>query len=245
MEMLYKLILITHISAGFVALSLFWLQAYSVKGNRRHRRVGNLYVKLMWIVVISAMLLCIISVVDGRYAIASFLLFLALITAKPLWLGVAILKAKNTQSGGQRTKYLRRYRIASVMINFLIVLAGLVMIFYGLYIGGQGIAALLVIFGGLGVINVFELRASLKAFGSSDLSDWVKEHIVSMGTSGIAAHTAFLVFGANRLLPAAITQSYWSFLPWLAPAVIGTALIRYAVRRYQPKNSVTPLATTH
>ena len=68
--------------------------------------------------------------------------------------------------------------------------------------------------------------------------DWMKEHIVSMGTSGIAAHTAFLVFGASRVLPIALTQSSWAFIPWVAPSVVGVILMRRAVLKYQPKQNI-------
>lgn len=231
MEMLNKIVLIGHIAAGFVALTLFWVQAATRKGGARHRRVGNLYVTLMWVVVCSAVLLCVISFINGRTVVATFLAFIALITAKPLWLGIAVLKAKK----GQNSSELRAYRVGNVVFNLVIVSTGIAMIAYGIYLGGQGFAVLLLIFGSLGLISVVELWSSLMAFRSSDLSEWTKTHIVGMGTSGIAAHTAFLVFGANRFLPEVITQTYWSFVPWLAPTLVGTILIRIAVKKYQSK----------
>lgn len=231
MEILSQIILISHIAAGFVALTLFWLQAGSRKGTARHKTLGKLYVQLMWAVVISAVLLCIVSFINGRNVIATFLIFIALITAKPLWLGVAVLKAKKAQ----HNKASGIYRVGNVSFNLLIVSTGAAMIGYGAYLGGQGFAMLLIIFGGLGLANMFDLWSSVKAISSDDFSEWTKVHIVGMGTSGIAAHTAFLVFGANRFLPEAVTQSNWSFVPWLAPTVVGTILIRIAVNKYQAR----------
>ncbi len=226
MEILSKLILVSHIVAGFAGLALFWGQAYARKGGRRHRRVGRLYVRLMWVVVVTAVILCIISLLSGRMVSAIFLSFIALITAKPLWLGTGVLAAKAGQ--------IRAYRWASLMFDIAVVSAGGAMIAYGLQLGGQGFATLLLIFGGLGLANSADLWSSIKLFNSSDTSDWMKQHIASMGSSGIAAHTAFLVFGANSMLPDAITQSSWSIVPWITPAIIGTLLIRLAVRKYQP-----------
>lgn len=240
MEALNKLILISHIGAGFIALSLFWIQAFSRKGGANHAKVGKLYVNLMWVVVGSAVMLCILNFIGGRVIIAAFLMFIALITAKPLWLGTAILRAKNAQRTGRDQSQVKAYRVSGIIFNLAIVLAGIAMIAYGLYLGGQGFAVLLMIFGGLGLISVFELWSSARMLESPDLSEWIKAHIVGMGTSGIAAHTAFLVFGANRFLPESITQSYWSFVPWLAPAVVGTILIRIAVTKYQPQSAVKP-----
>ena len=237
MEMLNKIILIGHIGAGFVAIALFWVQAATHKGGARHRKVGNLYVKLMWVVVSSAVLLCVINFINGRTVVATFLIFIALITAKPLWLGIAVLKARKDHRGVQ----LRAYRVASVVFNLVIVLNGGAMVAYGIYLDGQGFAVLLMIFGSLGLLNMIDLWWSLKAVNSTNPDEWIKAHIVGMGTSAIAAHTAFLVFGANRFLPEAITQTYWSFVPWLAPTFVGTILIRIAVKKYQAKPVSKPV----
>jgi len=231
MGILSKLILVSHIVARFAGLALFWAQAYARKGGRQHRKVGRLYVRLMWVVVVTAVTLCIISLQGGRTIIAIFLSFIALITAKPLWLGTSVLTAKTGQ--------IKAYRVASLGFDIAVVSAGGAMVAYGLHLGGQGFATLLLIFGGLGLANSADLWSSIKMFNSSDTSDWTKQHIASMGSSGIAAHTAFLVFGANSLLPDVITQSSWSIIPWITPAIVGTLLIRLAVRKYQPSTIIS------
>ena len=161
MEILSKSVLALHIVAGFLALTLFWLQARARKGDANHRRLGNAYVKLMWVVVISAVALCINNYINGRNVIATFLVFIALITAKPLWLGVAVLKAKKEkpQPGGGLS--LRSYRRADLGFNLAIVACGIAMIVYGIYLGGKGMAVLLMIFGGIGLMNGFDLRSSI------------------------------------------------------------------------------------
>lgn len=232
--MLFSLFLVLHIAAGFIALVLFWVQAAGRKAGPRHRLLGQYYQRLMWTVVLSAVILSVIRITQGSLVGALFLLFLALITAKPLWLGTKVL-ALRTKS--QRAMNLARYNQFALAFNLLIVVTGGAMLLYGLKSIGKPFAVLLMIFGALGLSNLSDLIVTLKSMRSDASVDWMKEHIVSMGTSGIAAHTAFLVFGASRLLPSAVTQSSWSFVPWVAPAVVGTILIRRAVLKYQPKQS--------
>lgn len=234
MATLFSLFLILHIVAGFIALVLFWVQAAGRKAGPRHRLLGQYYQRLMWTVVFSAVALCVIRITQGNVIGALFLLFLALITAKPLYLGTKVLELR-TKS--QRATNLARYNQVALAFNLVIVVTGGAMLLFGLKSSGQSFAVVMMIFGGLGLSNVFDLIATLKSMRSEAAIDWMKEHIVSMGTSGIAAHTAFLVFGASRVLPSVVTQSSWSFVPWVAPAVIGTILIRRAVRKYQPKQS--------
>ncbi len=235
MTTLFTLFLVLHIAAGFIALVLFWVQAAGRKAGARHKLIGRYYQRLMWIVVFSAVALCVIRITQGNLVGALFLLFLALITAKPLWIGTRVLELR-TKS--QRATNLARYNLVALAFNLTIVVTGAAMLLYGLNSGGQPFAVLMMIFGGLGLSNMPDLIATLKSMRSEAAVDWMKEHIVSMGTSGIAAHTAFLVFGASRILPIALTQSSWAFIPWVAPSVVGVILMRRAVLKYQPKQNI-------
>jgi len=235
MTTLFSIFLVLHIAAGSIALGLFWVQAAGRKAGARHRQIGRYYQKLMWAAVLSAIVLCLIRITQGSVIGAVFLLFIALITAKPLWMGTQVL---NLKTKSQQAVNLARYNQVVLAFNLAIVVFGGAMLVFGFKSSGQSFAVLMMIFGALGLSNVSDLIVTLKSMRSEVAVDWMKEHIVSMGTSGIAAHTAFLVFGANRLLPSAVTQSNWSFVPWVAPAVVGIILIRLAVRKYQPKPSV-------
>lgn len=234
MTTFFSFFLVLHIATGFIALVLFWVQAAGRKAGSRHRLIGQYYQRLMWTVVFSAVILCVIRITQGNIVGALFLLFLALITAKPLWIGTKVLELR---TNSQRATNLARYNQVALAFNLVIVVTGGAMLLYGLKSSGKSYAVLLMIFGGLGLSNLSDLIVTLKTMRSEAAVDWMKEHIVSMGTSGIAAHTAFLVFGASRLLPNVVTQSSWSFIPWVAPAVVGTILIRRAVNKYQPKQN--------
>ena len=65
---------------------------------------------------------------------------------------------------------------------------------------------------------------------------WLYSHLGSMLGGGIAFHTAFAVFGIQRLiayeLPGALTV-----LPWLLPTIVGVPAIIAWTRHYQRRFS--------
>jgi len=73
---------------------------------------------------------------------------------------------------------------------------------------------------------------------------WREEHIVAMSVSGIAVHTALLVFGIGRTLGITLTGPS-AYVPWLLPAAVGLPLLVWRVRRVPalPSTSPTPLRT--
>ncbi|RBP52820.1 hypothetical protein [Arenicella xantha] len=222
MQFISTILLVIHVLAGVASLILFWIPALTRKGGRNHRLAGRWYVKAMWVVVVTAISLSVKNVIIGDYVLAAFLGFLSLLTAKPLWMGTAILSSKHGVNA--------RYRSNLMVLNALLVIAGATLIYYGIVLGAQGIAVFLLVFGGLGLSNIIEFVGLWRAPDSRQI-DWRKQHIVGMGTSGIAAHTAFLAFGASSLITS-LVNSYWALAPWLAPTVIGTIAIRLAVGKY-------------
>jgi hypothetical protein len=234
MDSLSSIFTFAHVAAGFSALIVFWIPAFTRKGGINHRRIGNWYVKLMWVVVITAFILCLKNALIGRTQAVIFLGFLVLITAKPLWLGISILDNKRVLS--------LAYRRANVLLNALVAAAGLALITYGLSLNGSGNAILMYVFGALGLSSVFDLWAGVRSLMAHNTDapeqkpQWMKEHIANMGVSGIAAHTAFLAFGANSLLPQSyVGQGGLGLVAWISPTVIGVIAIRWSVRKYQPK----------
>lgn len=235
MDLLVNLVTFLHVIAGFLALIVFWIPAFAKKGGINHRRIGKWYVNLMWLVVITAIVLSIKNAFIWRTQMAAFLLFLALLTAKPLWLGIAVLENKRSMS--------TVYRNAMIWLNAALVLSGVGLIAYGVNLGGQGGAVLMFVFGGLGVSSMIDLwpyYSPLIGFNSIKLdqkSVWMKEHISNMGASGIAAHTAFLAFGANNLLPQSyVGEGGLGLVAWISPTVIGVIAIRWSTRKYQSKS---------
>ncbi len=217
------LALYAHILAGSLALICFWVPVFSRKGGIIHRRIGNWYVYCMWSVIVTAVLLSINNLIVGKYLSAAFLGFLALITARPLWSGISILKNKREITPHHQ-------RIDQFLLAAIVV-AGFAMLILGYSLRQQGMGIVILIFGGLGITNLPELWRSFSA--NRDVN-WLQEHLSGLIISGIAAHTAFLVFGASTYVQQ-IFSSYWATLPWFLPGVIGGIGIMVANRRFVSK----------
>lgn len=212
--------LYTHIAAGLAALILFWVPIFTRKGGINHRRVGRWYVNAMWVVVTSAILLCIKNLFIANYLQVIFLGFLALITVRPLWSGISILKSKPALDS--------RHQLIDRSLLVLIVLAGVVLVCLGFVLSGQAMSNIIFVFGVLGLSNVFEL---IRSFKKNDQVAWLRAHIYCLCVTGIASHTAFLVFGAASFI-AQIFASHWAMLPWFLPTIIGVIGIAIANRRF-------------
>lgn len=229
MEFIVKTLLFLHVTFGFTSLVLFWLPVFLKKGGKGHVIIGKLYVVAMWIVVATAALLSVKNVIIGKYFMSAFLGFISLITANPIWYGMAILKKEKAESS-------RKGRIFFETGILIYSIGLLVTGFYGVWSGYSG-NVLLFIFGGLGLTaipTILKLRKS-----DSEKTDRIKEHMVGLLTSGIAAYTAFFVFGGYTWMEK-ILPGTWQVLPWVAPGLLGGLGITYGVRYFRKKGMIAP-----
>jgi hypothetical protein len=229
LEIIAKTLLFIHVSSGFISLVLFWLPVLLKKGGKGHRNTGKAYVFFMWIVVATAALLSVKNVIIGKYFMASFLGFIALITANPLWYGIAILKKDKRQSNA--------FKKAHTAFDAVIVVSSILLLSFGIYFQtqGNGSAILMIIFGSLGLLDIPSLIKKLK--GTSAERDPIRDHMIGLLTSGIAAYSAFFVFGAytwvEKYLP-----GMWGIIPWVAPGVLGAFGITFGVRYFRKKGMI-------
>jgi len=200
MESLSKALLSTHVIAGFLSLIAFWIP-------------------ILTNVVLSAAILSIENALQANYLQASFLGFLSIITANPLWYGIATLKHKKGISDA--------YRTAHLVFNGVIVGGGLLLIVYGITMIGQGPEVMLFFFGVLGLTNLREVINHFKAPTTKE--DWYKQHYSGMIITGIAAYTAFFVFGGSQFLAGRL-PGYLMAIPWILPSIIGTGILVYMGR---------------
>jgi len=225
MELFTKLFLFIHISAGFTSIVLFWIPMLSKKGGKLHIKSGKLYVWSMWVVVITAAVLSVKNVIIGEFDAAIFLGFLSLITSGSLWYSIAILKMKK----GRTDKYKKKHFV----YHLIVVISATLMIVYGILSGSNG-SILMFIFGGLGLTSTPHLWRYLKK--SESKLTWIQEHLVGMITTGIAAYTAFLVFGGQRMFGHIFTGHY-AIILWTAPGVLGTIANYYFSKKYASKTA--------
>lgn len=227
MEFIVKALLFLHVTFGFTSLVLFWLPVFLKKGGKGHIITGKLYVIAMWIVVVTAALLSIKNVIIGKYFMAAFLGFISLITANPLWYGMVILKKDKAESSRKG-----RILFESIILAYSITLLSTGV--YGVWSGNSG-NILLFIFGGLGLTALPTILKLRKADVSK--TDRIKEHMVGLLTSGIAAYTAFFVFGGYTWMEK-ILPGMWQVLPWVAPGVLGGLGITLGVKYFRKKGMI-------
>ena len=225
MKTLLLFFLITHIAAGFTALIVGLIPMILTKGNRLHKRAGLVFVYCMIIVAVTALLLC------GLQPFKMMRLFLA---------GIAVFSFYLTMTGWRATKQKTTGPTAAdKTLTFTTLAVSLAMILFGTY--------LLVLNGPLFLPIVFTFFGALTlTFAARDIQlmrqptqkmHWFFQHFTRMGGAYVATFTAALVTNLGRVLPASAPE--WSTtLSWIAPALLGGAIIGRTVRYYRAKFKV-------
>ena len=223
MEAISKIIFNLHVVSGFAALTLFWIPVLVKKGSREHRKIGRLYVFAMFAVAISALYLSIENILSNRIPMGLFLGYLSLLTARPLILGIMCLKCK--------TRLKSSYSKIHILTSTIVAFTGICLLFYG-FTTTNSLALVIIAFGIIGssttIPDMFRMRS---ARYSAESKQWLSDHISCMGVAGIAAHTAFLVFGSQSLFPP-IQNSFISITLWVSPTIIGLIAIKVAKNKY-------------
>ena len=229
--LLNKVLLPIHIFFAFGSLIIFWIPVFTKLGGDMHRKTGKAYVICMWVVVLTSIWLSINNVIEGHYNASIFLGFIAMITANPLWYGIAVLKHKK----GLTKSYNRK----QMAFNLLIFLSGAGLVILGVSIGPEN-GILMIIFGILGLTSGGAIIKDLR--NPPTESNWFITHIRGMVISGIATYTAFFAFGGRTLFEHILT-GYWMIIPWVAPTVIGTLIMRRMRKKYEKKTVVAQIVS--
>ena len=235
-----------HIAAGSFALILFWIPAISAKGGKLHICAGWFYVVCISVVVLTALVMSglaftipltirriaqpltpaeLADFLRNQRIFATFLAYLAGVTLASGWQGIWAIETKRDP------KTLRSP--FSLALNVVIILGGLIVLTLGIRYRSGPLIGLSPIGPLIGAGN---LRYLLR--GPQSRMDWWYEHLGSMIGTGIAGYTAFLVFGASRLLPS-VAQSQLYTLFWILPTLIGVPVIFMTVAYYRRKFNET------
>ncbi len=236
-----------HIAGGAIGVLAFWAPVFAPKGGRTHIRAGWVYVVAMSVAVSTAVLLSVLllaaplaglrpgaSLDSGQMAryilnrrmLGALLGYLAVATFALGWHGLAVLRSKKNPQA-LRTPF-------NVTINLLSIASGLTVLALGLYFRSMVLLAMSPIgpLTGQGQLR-YILRPPVRRMG------WWYEHLGGMIGTGIAAYTAFLVFGMSRMAPAIAMYP----AVWVAPTVIGVPAILLTVRHYRRKFGDASLTT--
>ena len=249
-ETMHALLRALHISTGFVGLAAFWIPALARKGGRLHVVAGRVFAGCAYVVALTALgstawaLLHPASWAGEPVSLgqipADQIMFVAILG----FLGLLLLDGVEQGVRAMRTRH-QPDRFVGWRRRFLchaMGAAGLALMVFGLYHvvrSGGGLFWIPVALGGASVAGYFDDRRSLANPRPTPMAWWYT-HMGGMIGSGIAFHTAFLVFGGQRLWGGALMLGGWSFLPWILPSVLGFPALYFWTRYYKRKFGELP-----
>ncbi len=237
---IHQCLFYSHVAIGTVALFTFWVPVFAVKGGAKHKSVGKIFAWSMYTVAITGLFMTLIALamplqtydIDPNLSpvriaeiteqirlMNSFLFMLSLLVLNSTHHALSVVKYKLNRDAMKSTMYL--------LPIILLGVCGIGMAVIG-YLKSQ---VLFMVFGGISISASFGM---LKYIFQREVTHnrWLIEHFSGLIGSGIGAYTAFFAFGGRRIL-GHIFVGQLQLIPWIAPAVIGTAFTFWLTRKYQ------------
>ena len=232
MESLFSAVVFLHIVVGSIGLASFWVPVFARKRKGLHTQAGKVFAYGMMATGATAAFAALLTIADplathpdtsSRYEVSLravnglMLLYLAAITFSSAFGGLRAVRLKG-KYGGHR----ERADLAINIVGFALSVAVLVV--------GWRLGSDLMV--GLSLIGLISIPGNIRILMWKPKSprEWKYQHMSSMLGAGIAAHTAFLVFGAGRFVDSALSSNV---LVWLAPTLIGVPVTVIWVRYYR------------
>ncbi len=241
----------SHIVIGCIGLAVFWLVIGVPKGTGLHRRLGRVFVASALFVGGSALvsstwaLLHPLSFAPGIATLAperqaailanvqflfAILWFLSVATIAGALYGWHSVKLKANVAALRRTS-LPFWQSLAVVASAGLFCFGAYHLVTGTSKSDMPLAAYWVptLLGMVGFFTtIIELRSVYRPLQHS--REWLYRHIEQMFGTGIAFHTAFLVFGARRVLEKYLEGPLF-LVPWIAPFIIGVIATKWYIGR--------------
>lgn len=219
--------LAVHLACAVGATAVFWIPIAVGKGGPLHISAGRLYVRLIYLTAATgaplAVWLFARAAEPNARRTAAFLAYLITILVMPVFHGVRVARAARagTPVASPWHTMLSLAAIAAGALLFVLAVAW-----------GEWPYVVLSLVGP--IMGARALRYSKAATSTA----WREEHIVAMLVSGIAVHTALLVFGLGRTLHLQLSGAA-AYVPWLLPAVVGLPLLVWEVRKERARHART------
>ena len=232
--LLFNALILVHVATGFVGLAAFWFPVFARKGGRTHVRAGRVYVYCAYVVTLSAVTAAAGRIVSYQvqgirladepdlYGIFLFLGYLGLVTFATVRQGIRVLATRRAPET-LRTPGHEALAWMSMASSAAIVAFALAM--------WSDVSPILL---GLSPIGLFTGRNMLRLMrnpGARRMS-WFYSHLGSMLGGGIAFHTAFIVFGVQRLWAYELAGPL-AVVPWILPTIVGLPAIAIWTRHYR------------
>ena len=234
--LLFDVLVLAHVATGFVGLAAFWVPVFARKGGRAHVQAGRVYACCAYVVTLSAVTASAGRIVSYQvqgigfaerpdlYGFALFLGYLGVVTFATVRQAMRVVATRRAPET-LRTPFHEALGWASVAGSAAVVAFAL-----GVW---SDVSPILL---GLSPIGLFTGRSMLRLMrnpGAQHMS-WFYSHLGSMLGGGIAFHTAFAVFGAQRLWAYELAGPL-AIVPWILPTVVGIPAIVVWTRYYRRK----------
>jgi hypothetical protein len=228
-----------HLACAFGATAVFWAAALATKGGSVHRAAGRWFSRLIYAAAVTGGVLAVAGLLAPsmvRAPIAGVADLAALEAARQSWqtlwlvLYVLLIIVAPVQHGlavvaaGPLPARIRTWPHAGLCLASM---SGSVLLL-PFIVAWQQVTWLVVAPLGF-LIGVRQL--SYGARRAATPSEWQREHLTSLITTGVTLHTTLFVFGTSRTLQWHL-QGWTAWLPWLLPALVGLPLIAWFRRRY-------------
>jgi uncharacterized membrane protein len=215
--MVYSIVIVAHVIAGFSALVLGIIAGITKKGGKNHLISGKWYVVCMYGVALSAFIL-------------------STLKSNPFLLSVGIFSLYLTYSGQRAIFYyrlksrytLKWYDVAPIVAAFIASLLMVGIPIINMIEEGRLFVSVMGVFGS--IMLIFTIRDFFTMKNADNFNPrnkmWLIKHIGMISGAFIATFTAFLLTNI-RIDP--------MWVVWLAPTVVGTIFITYSIRTWKQK----------
>ena len=220
MELLFRILLVLHITGGSLGLLTGTVSLIRKKGDRPHRITGKVFAYSMLVAGISSLGL---ASIHPNY-------FLFIVGVFTIYLVATGYRYLNLKSIGNNQKP----KVIDWAITVGMLVAGVAFIGFGirLLLGGTNFGIVLITFGTLGLRLV---RTDFSNYKGKAITKnyWMLAHLQRMTGAYIAAATAFFVVNAKYS-----PLELHTILIWLLPTIVLTPFIIAWSRKYKAKAAV-------
>lgn len=244
MTQILNIVVGAHVIAGFVGLAAFWIPVFARKGGASHKRFGAIYANCAYLVTGSAVIASMgriatyrsegIAVADAPelYGFALFLGYLGIATFAAVRQSM---RAVQTRARPETLRTPMHLALAWTSIGGSL----LVILFAATY--WSDASTILLALSPVGILTGARMLNLMRNPGAEHMG-WFYSHMGSMLGGGIAFHTAFAVFGLQRVWDYSFAGAL-GVLPWILPTLIGVPGIVLSTRYYRRKFGRGPAST--
>ena len=236
-------VVLVHVVTGFIGLAAFWIPVFARKGGPLHVRAGRVYAYCAYVVTLSAVTASAGQVVSYQaqgiafadrpelYGFAVFLGYLGMVTFATVRQAMRVVATRRAPEALRTPLH--------EALGWVSIAGSVTAIAFALGAWSDLSPILL----GLSPIGLFTGSSMLRLMRNprAQHMGWFYSHLGSMLGGGIAFHTAFIVFGAQRVWAYELAGPL-AIVPWILPTVVGIPAIVVWTRYYRRRLGPAPAA---